>query len=74
MPAYQRILLKGVPVWKDAEGRLYYYENSTPPTHDNKVLIGTEAAGLNSDWQIVLQSYLHTYREGAASRARAVKN
>ena len=71
---YQRILLSGVPVWKDAEGRLFYYESSTQPTSDTRIQIGTEANGLHADWKSLLESRLTTYRGSQASRARAVKS
>ena len=71
---YQRILLNGIPVWKDAEGRLFYYESSAQPTSDSRIQIGTEATGLSNDWKSLLEPRLTAYRETQASRARAVKS
>jgi len=71
---YQRLIVNGIPVWKDSEGRLYYYQTSTPPTPENRIQIGTETSGLNPDLKSLLDPYLHSYREHSVSRARAVKN
>lgn len=71
--AYQRIMMHGIPVWKDTEGRLYYYETATPPTAENRIQIGTEATGFNPDWKVLLEGPLHSYREGSKSRPRAQK-
>ena len=70
---YQRILLNGVPVWKDSEGKLYYYDTQTPPTTDTRICIGTETTGLSSDWQTTLQDRLTSYRTTLTSRSRAAK-
>lgn len=70
---YQRIMLSGIPVWKDAEGRLYYYETSTPPTLNTRIQIGTEATGFSSDWKVILNNHLMKYREETVARARAQK-
>lgn len=71
---YQRVIVNGIPVWKDAEGKLYYYQSTTPPTADNRIQIGTEATGLNPDLKSLLEPYLRSYRESSVSRGRAVKN
>lgn len=71
---YQRAILNGVPHWKDAEGRLFYYEGSTHPTTDTRIQIGTEATGLSPDWKSSLEAKLTEYRETSQSRARAAKN
>ena len=71
--SYQRILLHGVPVWKNVDGGLYYYESSTPPTTDTRIQIGTEATGLNPDWKIILETQLKEYRVSAQTRSRAAK-
>jgi hypothetical protein len=71
---YQRIIVSGIPVWKDAEGRLYYYQTATPPTPDTRIQIGTEATGLNPDLKSLLEPHLRSYRESSVSRARGVKN
>ena len=70
---YQRILLNGVPAWKDSEGKLYYYDTQTHPTTDTRICIGTETTGLSSDWQTILQDRLTSYRTTLTSRSRAAK-
>lgn len=69
----QRILFKGVPVWKSAEGSLYYYETSTQPSADQRILLGTEATGLRPEWKETLEPHLKTYRESQEVRTRATK-
>lgn len=69
--AYQRFMLNGVPCWKDSTGNLYYYETSTPPTEQTRILIGSEANGLNPDWIHHLEPMLRAYRASQKSRARA---
>jgi hypothetical protein len=74
MPApapYQRVIIDGIPYWKDAEGALYYYENSTHPAPDSRIQLGTQATGLRPDWQPLLSSKLADYRAAAKSRPRA---
>ena len=71
---YQRILLNGVPVWKDATGSLFYYESSTQPTADTRIQIGTEATGLSPDWKTRLEQKLQAYRQTSQTRARAAKS
>jgi hypothetical protein len=68
---YQRILISGVPCWKDATGNLYYYETATPPTEQSRILIGSEATGLNPDWVNRLEPMMRSYRATQKSRARA---
>ena len=68
---YQRILISGVPCWKDATGNLYYYETATPPTEQSRILIGSEATGLNPDWVNRLEPMMRAHRATQKSRARA---
>jgi hypothetical protein len=70
--AYQRILVKGIPVWKDKEGSLYYYESSVQPTEQTRIKIGSESTGLSSDCMELLQSKLESYRQTMVSRTRLV--
>lgn len=76
MPAqpapYQRVLVEGIPYWKDPQGSLYYYESATHPTPETRICLGTESTGLSADWQTLLQDKLTSYRAGLASRSRAV--
>jgi len=73
MSTLQRILYNGVPVWKNSEGSLYYYETSVQPAVDQRILLGTEAAGLRPDWKEVLEPRVKAYREGQEVRMRATK-
>jgi hypothetical protein len=68
---YTRSIVDGIPYWKDAEGALYYYEGSTPPTAETRIQLGTQATGLRSDWEHHLFSTLAAYRAAATPRARA---
>jgi hypothetical protein len=68
---YTRIILDGIPYWKDAEGALYYYESSAHPTADTRIQLGTQATGLRSDWEHHLSSSLAAYRAAARPRTRA---
>jgi len=70
---YQRIIVSGIPVWKGAEGRLYYYETATPPTEATRIQIGTEAGGFNPDWKNILESRVKSYQDNSQSRLRAEK-
>lgn len=69
----QRILFTGVPVWKSPEGNLYYYESSTQPPMNQRILIGTEATGIYPNVKDTLEPHVKTYREGQEVRTRAVK-
>jgi hypothetical protein len=71
---FQRVLYNGVPYWKDAAGTLYYYESSTPPTEASKIRLGTESAGLDTDWFENLAETLEAYRTAATSRSRLPTN
>lgn len=71
---YQRVILNGIPMWKDTEGRLFYYETATHPTPETRIQIGTEATGLSPDWNVSLEQKLQTYRQGSQSRPRAAKS
>jgi hypothetical protein len=73
MPAapYTRILLDGVPFWKDnADGKIYYYASGLHPTPENRIHLGSEAEGLASDWEARLTSTLTAYRTAAAAKDR----
>lgn len=67
---YQRVLVEGIPYWKDSTGNLYYYESSTYPTEQARICLGTESSGLSADWQTLLEEKLASYRVGLASRSR----
>jgi hypothetical protein len=69
----QRILFNGVPVWKSPEGNLYYYESSTQPPMNQRILIGTEADGVYPSLKETMEPHVKAYREKAEVRTRAVK-
>lgn len=60
-----RVLVEGVPVWKNAADELFYYDTQAP------IKIGTLSGGFEEGWQTVLQGSLESYRAAAAPRARA---
>ena len=63
-----RLLVDGVPVWKNGEGDLFFYDQdrSQPP-----LKIGTLAAGFVAGWADTLAERLAAYRMAAMPRARA---
>lgn len=67
---FQRILVDGVPYWKDTAGILYYYESSTLPTQESKIRLGTLTEGLDAGWEERLAGPLATYRASCTSRNR----
>jgi len=69
----QRMIFNGVPVWKSADGNMYYYESSVQPSADERILLGTEAGGLLSEWKQLLESKVKLYREIQEVRQRATK-
>jgi hypothetical protein len=69
----QRILFNGVPVWKSPEGNLYYYESSTQPPMNQRILIGTEADGVLPNVKETLEPQVKAYREAQEVRTRATK-
>ena len=70
-PAYQRTFINGVPVWKDTEGKIYYYESQILP--ENRICIGTDT-GVSSNVKELLNESLQTYRQSIKPRTRAGKN
>lgn len=73
-PAYTRIVYNGIPYWKDTGGVLYYYESSAFPTEATRIALGTESAGLYSDWSERLEERLAEYRGAEKPRTRAGKS
>ena len=69
----QRILFNGVPVWKSPEGNLYYYESSTQPPMNQRILLGTEADGLRPEWKELLEPHVKAYQQTQEVRQRATK-
>lgn len=69
---YTRILLNGIPYWKDnSDSKLYYYESAAHPTPENRICLGTEATGLCADWQTLLAAPLERYKAAQKPRGRA---
>lgn len=73
MPAapYTRVLVDGIPYWRDADGKYYYYESGAFPTAEGRICLGSETTGLCADWQSKLEAALATYRAGLKARPRA---
>lgn len=69
--AYSRVIYNGVPYWKDPEGILYYYAGNAHPTSETRIRLGTESAGLDSNWKEVLEDTLSKYRDQQRARGRA---
>lgn len=68
---YTRILLDGIPFWKDnADGKLYYYASSSYPTTEGRIHLGSEAEGLVADWQDRLAPTLKEYQTTQTARTR----
>lgn len=63
---YQRVMVNGMPFWKEA-GILYAYEPN--PTPETVIRLGTEAA-LDADWAKAYEARLAEYRDQAKARAR----
>jgi hypothetical protein len=73
MPAtpYTRILLDGIPFWKDnADGKIYYYASSSYPTTEARIHLGKEGEGLIPDWQDRLATTLQEYQATQTARIR----
>jgi len=72
MPAsvngYQRIIVKGIPVWKKDDG-LYLYDTDVST---NPIKIGTVSEGFFEEWYEVCTAKLENYRKEMASRVRRV--
>lgn len=69
----QRVIFNGVPVWKCPEGKLYYYESSTQPPMNQRILIGTEADGIHAALKDLMEPHVKAYREAQEVRLRATK-
>jgi hypothetical protein len=64
---YQRILIKGVPVWKKNE-TLFLYDTDVDT---NPIEVGTVSGGFKADWLSGCSTKLSKYRGDIASRVRA---
>lgn len=67
----QRVLVKGVPVWRDAARNLYYYDGSGEVGAATRIQIGTEASGFFEDWATRLETELADFRARQTARTRA---
>jgi hypothetical protein len=63
---YQRVIVNGMPFWKES-GILYAYEPN--PTPDTVIRLGTEAA-LDAEWVAAYEEKLLEYRATVKARAR----
>ena len=63
---YQRVMLNGMPFWKEA-GILYAYEPL--PTPETVIRLGTETA-LDADWMKAYEKRLDEYRKTGIARVR----
>jgi len=72
MPAsvngYQRIIVKGIPVWKKDDS-LYLYDTDVST---NPIKIGTVSEGFSAEWYEACATKLETYRKEMVSRVRRV--
>jgi hypothetical protein len=73
MPAapYTRVLVDGIPYWRDGEGKYYYYESAAYPVPETRICLGSETTGLCADWQTKLAEALAAYRASQKARPRA---
>jgi hypothetical protein len=65
----QRVLYKGVPVWRDSEKNLYAYEAGVTPG-STSLKIGTESDGLSEDWKVAYEPRLQAFRQSLEVRNR----
>ena len=63
---YQRVMLNGMPFWKEA-GILYAYEPL--PTPETVIRLGGETT-LDPDWKTAYETRLAEYRTTGVARAR----
>lgn len=68
--AYQRVLVNGVPYWKDSSNVLYLFESNTPPNNDTRRRIGTVSGGIDPTWKDDLHTFVEQYRASLQPRAR----
>ncbi len=64
-----RVLVEGIPVWKNAGGQLFYYD---PDVTGELLQVGTLEGGFASNWKEVCAGALASYREGLKIRPRAL--
>jgi hypothetical protein len=62
-----RISYKGVPMWTNAAGELYFFEVGSTAA---AVKLGTVEGGLASDWKEQMAEYLTSFRAALPKRLR----
>ena len=63
---YQRLIIKGVPVWKKDDS-IYLYDTDI---QTNPIKIGTLSGGFSENWTTVCKEKLETYRNDMIIRTR----
>jgi hypothetical protein len=67
LAGYQRDIVNGIPVWKNATNEYYAYE---PDVETNPIYIGSKSTGFIVDWNKYYAVRLAEYREKLVSRVR----
>jgi hypothetical protein len=62
-----RVIVEGIPVWKNGGGELFYYE---PELTEQIRKIGTMESGFLANWKEVCADSLAAYRNGQKVRPR----
>jgi hypothetical protein len=63
---FQRLIVKGVPVWKK-EDALYYYDTDV---NTNPTKVGTLSGGFDANWMSICKEKLESYRSSLTVRTR----
>lgn len=63
-----RVLVEGIPIWKNGTGEIFYYEHEPA---GQPIKIGTLAGGFSGDWIEACAEGLAAYRQNLKVRARA---
>jgi hypothetical protein len=67
LAGYQRVIVNGIPVWKNSVNEYYAYE---PDVETNPICIGSETSGFTIDLEKYYAKRLAEYREKLFSRTR----
>lgn len=63
-----RVLVEGVPVWRNGAGELFFYDqNADQPA----LKIGSTEGGFVEGWEAILEERLTAYRAAQTARPRA---
>ena len=68
-PGLQRVLVQGVPVWKNSTGELFAWEPAAATA--SLLKLGTEAEGFIDGWKDLYEPRLQEYRASLAARPRS---